>query len=116
MQGSRSARVSVWERVSSGRPRDHAPGARDHALSGALLYKKRRPPSRVMHILPSFECFDAPSSNFCSFLLLFLYFSIVFLCFPTVMDFPPVPEDLGVGPLLFPLRISILTTCHSLRL
>ena len=45
--------------------------------------------------LPSSEHFDAPSSDFHSFLLLFLCFSAVFFCYSTVMDFPPVLEDLG---------------------
>ena len=104
MQGSRSARVSVWERVSSRRARDPACGARDHAPSGVFLYIKRCSPLSAVHILPPSEYFDTPSSDFYSFLLLFLCFSDVSFCFSSisfcfsaVMDFPHVPEDLGDG-------------------
>ena len=45
--------------------------------------------------LPSSERFDAPSSDFCSFLLLFLYFFTVSFCYSAVMEFPLIPEDLG---------------------
>ena len=48
-----------------------------------------------MHILPSSERFDALSSNFCSFLLLFLCFLLFVSIFFAVMDFPPIPDDLG---------------------
>ena len=63
---------------------------------------KRGTPHVQCIFLPSFERFDAPSSDFYSFLLLFLCFSAIFLCFSSVsfcfsavMDFPHVPKDLG---------------------
>ena len=70
----------------------------DHALSGAFLCIKMCTLQVRCIFLPSSERLEAPSSDFCSFLLLFLYFSAVFLCFllfSAVMDFPHVPEDLG---------------------
>ena len=127
VQGSRSARVSVRERVSSRRARDPACGARDHAPSGAFLYIKRRSLLSAVHILPSSEHFDAHSSDFCSFLLLFLCFFIVSFCFSLFSSifllswifllFPRIWGMIWV-PVLVPFRlmISILMMCRFDRL
>ena len=97
MQGSQSARVCVRERVSLQRACDQARGVYDHALSGVFLYKKRYPPTcgayfyLLLSVLTPLLLIFAV---FCFFAVSILYFSI-FFCYSTVMDFPPILEDLG---------------------
>ena len=71
---------------------------------GRFSIKEAPPPHVQCIFLPSSEYFDTPSSDFYSFLLLFLcvfavsfYFSFVSFYFSVVMDFPHVLEDLGDG-------------------
>ena len=66
------------------------PGKCQFRPSGRVITR----PGRVI-MRPSSKHFDAPSLDFCNFLLLFLYFSAVLVCYSTVMDFLPVLEDLG---------------------